>query len=152
MRKLSASTAALVLLALAATPASACAVGIDRLLFEKRPVPVGLDEAEVVFGHFTNEGDAFSYFDTRFATLRYEQGPKRLLVGVVRMGSRAERVPVYAFVNSCTHGFYGQPVTPHNGDFYLIGRWLLLPDGSRAFRAGGVMDSGEGDLLKHWHY
>lgn len=132
---------AIAVFGLTVVPVSACAVGGDWILFEERPTPIGLEVADVVFVHFTSDGDAFD----RFLALNPWLDAVRPLVGAAQLHGSEGQVPVYALVTSCTHGFYGRSIPRHDGDFYLVGKWIVLPDGSRAFQAAG-------DLNDRWHY
>ena len=125
----------------ATAPAWACRVGGDQILFDELPAPIGLESAEVIFARFADKGDDFD----RSNALHPQLDEVHPLVGFARLQGGHEQVPVYAMVSDCTHGFYGRPATSHDGDFYLVGRWILLPDGSKAFRAGG-------DWNGRWHY
>jgi len=134
MNKLIVLLVAVAVLALAATPAAACRIGGDHILFEQRPTPTGAEWMDVIFVHFTDRGRVFEHFKAHHP----RQNEARPLIGVAQLEGYGVQVPVYARVTSCTHGFFGRPVPPHIGDFYIVGRWTLLPDGARAFMAGGL--------------
>lgn len=131
-------------LAIAASPAVACRIGGDQLLFDTRPSPP-LAKAQVVRVHFTNVGPAYDQALRRYP---FYNGTFRVLIGVATP-HRGRPFPVSASVTSCTHGFFGniankrveQQVT---GRFYLVGRFQKTPAGL-AFNAGG-------DWNGNWHW
>jgi|KBSMisStandDraft_5_1062788.scaffolds.fasta_scaffold2395844_1 hypothetical protein len=125
---------------LVATPAWACRIGVDQIIFAERPVPAVLDNAEVDFVHFSNEGDAFDRARTLFPRL----ADGRSLVGVAQFADAAMPVAVYAMVSSCTLGFFGNYPASRNEDAYIAGQWTSLPSGDRAFLAAG-------NLNGRWH-
>lgn len=155
MKRLIILLAGFALLGLATGPAWACRVGGDQILFEERPQPVGLEDAEVIFARFIRDPDVFG----RGRSPTDPQGRRgrsgwevRTFIGLARLKGGQELVPVYALVTSCTHGLFGRPATPHDGDFYLVGRWTERPAGAKAFQAGGEDGSTRSGGEPHWHY
>lgn len=120
----------LLLAAALATPASACRVGGDRVLFEATPpsVPAGLGVVRV---RFANTGEAFERWRRRAP--RSEGGD---LIGVLRQADGGQ-VPVYHPVTSCTHGFFGKSPAAYDRIAVLVGRFVPIGPGANAFYAAG---------------
>jgi hypothetical protein len=155
MKRLRALLAGFAVISLAVTPASACRVGADHILFEERPQPTGLENAEVIFGRFIRDPYVFEKerYPARPQGRRGRSewfGPS--LIGVARLEGSLELVPIYARMSSCVLGWMGLSAPPHNRFAYMVGRWTELPDGSRAFQAGGEDGSTLPYNRVHWHY
>jgi len=151
MNKLLAPLVAAAAFGLAVTPAAACRVGGDTILFLERPTPVGLDGAEVLHVLFTNKGRVVEYFASHYQ--RAEFAPS--LIGVAYVDGGEAYVPVYVHVNSCMHELGGRPALVHDGEFFIVGRWILLPDGARALQAGSLWwpeYQGDNPSKGTWHY
>jgi hypothetical protein len=146
--------AAFVLLAFAATPAWACRVGFDQILFEERPQPIALEGAKVIFVRFIRDPAVFER-GWPPTDPQGRRGRSALyvppLIGLARLDGGQDLVPVYARVTSCVPGWFGLSAPPHNSDAYLVGRWMERPKGARAFQAGGEDGSTRGED-QHWHY
>lgn len=120
----------ILLAAVLATPAFACRVGGDQVLFEATPpsVPAGL---RVVRVRFANTGEEFERWRRRAP--RTEGGD---LIGVLRQADGSQ-LPVYHPVTSCTHGFFGKSPTRYDRIAVLVGRFVPTDPGAKAFYAAG---------------
>lgn len=138
--KILAVVLSLALLGVTAVPASACRVGGETIVFPQYPTLITLENVEVISVHFTNAGETFERFDTRYPKLgdgNAAMESLRSLIGVAAEEDGAGQFPVYAWLTSCSHGFGSNPPHPWDTYGYLVGSWSHAPDGSRIFLAGG---------------
>lgn len=124
--------------------AQACRIGQDTVIFEERPAPIGLDDFEIIEARFRNHGPEVEQFQRELPHLvdddAHFSGPS--LIGAAFPSDASEAIPVYATVTSCTGFFDRQPL---DTEAYFFGRWTVLPDGRKAFVAGGNWNG-------RWHF
>ncbi|WP_292130984.1 hypothetical protein, partial [Brevundimonas sp.] len=124
--------------------ADACRIGHDTVIFEERPVPIGLDDFEILEVRFRNHGPEVEQFrlEQRYLVNENSQLLGQSLIGAAFLPGASEATPVYATETSCTGTFDREPL---DTEAYLFGRWTVLPSGRKAFVAGGNWNG-------RWHF
>lgn len=113
-------------------------------MFEERPVPIGLDDFEIIDARFRNHGPEVDQLRLELPHFVNDDADLlgRSLIGVAFLSDTSEAIPVYATVTSCTGFFDRQPL---DTEAYFFGRWAVLPNGRKAFVAGGNWNG-------RWHF